>query len=108
MVRKSVICIAATAMILGLVMTGGIDGKPADASSADARSHPAEWDEVQEFISRLNKATGKKYRLPTEAEWAQHPRWAAESNPVFIRTGHRSVLILCMLGIFLHYQGVSP
>jgi formylglycine-generating enzyme required for sulfatase activity len=27
------------------------------------------WDEAQEFIKRLNKATGKNYRLPTEAEW---------------------------------------
>jgi formylglycine-generating enzyme required for sulfatase activity len=27
------------------------------------------WGEAQEFISRLNAATGKSYRLPTEAEW---------------------------------------
>lgn len=27
------------------------------------------WNEVQEFISTLNKMTGKKYYLPTEAEW---------------------------------------
>ena len=27
------------------------------------------WDDVQEFIKRLNALTGKKYRLPTEAEW---------------------------------------
>ena len=27
------------------------------------------WVEVQNFISRLNKLTGKEYRLPTEAEW---------------------------------------
>jgi formylglycine-generating enzyme len=27
------------------------------------------WDEVQTFIQRLNQATGKNYRLPTEAEW---------------------------------------
>ncbi|GAB4343531.1 MAG: hypothetical protein OHK0038_23650 [Flammeovirgaceae bacterium] len=27
------------------------------------------WYEVQEFIKRLNKKTGLKYRLPTEAEW---------------------------------------
>jgi formylglycine-generating enzyme required for sulfatase activity len=27
------------------------------------------WDDVQEFISRLNVITGKNYRLPTEAEW---------------------------------------
>ena len=27
------------------------------------------WDEVQEFIKRLNEKTRKNYRLPTEAEW---------------------------------------
>ena len=27
------------------------------------------WDEVQEFIRKLNAQTGKQYRLPTEAEW---------------------------------------
>ncbi len=28
-----------------------------------------DWDEVQEFINKLNQKTGKKYRLPTDAEW---------------------------------------
>jgi formylglycine-generating enzyme required for sulfatase activity len=27
------------------------------------------WDDAQMFIERLNAATGKQYRLPTEAEW---------------------------------------
>ncbi|MCL2289312.1 MAG: formylglycine-generating enzyme family protein [Bacteroidetes bacterium] len=27
------------------------------------------WSDVQEFIRKLNELTGKKYRLPTEAEW---------------------------------------
>ena len=28
-----------------------------------------DWDDVQEFIRKLNAQTGKTYRLPTEAEW---------------------------------------
>ncbi len=35
-------------------------------------SCPAEsvsWNDVQEFIKKLNAKTGKQYRLPTEAEW---------------------------------------
>ena len=27
------------------------------------------WDDVQSFITKLNQMTGKRYRLPTEAEW---------------------------------------
>ncbi len=27
------------------------------------------WNDVQDFITKLNKKTGKNYRLPTEAEW---------------------------------------
>jgi formylglycine-generating enzyme required for sulfatase activity len=27
------------------------------------------WNDIQEFIVKLNAKTGKKYRLPTEAEW---------------------------------------
>ncbi len=27
------------------------------------------WDDIQEFIEVLNRKTGKRYRLPSEAEW---------------------------------------
>jgi formylglycine-generating enzyme required for sulfatase activity len=27
------------------------------------------WDDIQEFLHKLNALTGKRYRLPTEAEW---------------------------------------
>lgn len=27
------------------------------------------WDDCQEFVARLSQQTGKKFRLPTEAEW---------------------------------------
>ena len=36
------------------------------------KTFPAEqvsWDDCQAFIQALNRKTGKKYRLPTEAEW---------------------------------------
>ena len=38
------------------------------------------WHDIQEYIDKLNKSTGKQYRLPTEDEWEFAARGGAQDE----------------------------
>jgi formylglycine-generating enzyme required for sulfatase activity len=53
---------------------------PSDAKGNNLPVENVSWYDAQEFIKALNRQTGKKYRLPTEAEWEYAARGGNRSK----------------------------
>jgi len=48
------------------------------------------WNDIQEFIRKLNARTGKRYRLPSEAEWAYAAR-GGNKNTGYKYSGNNTI-----------------
>jgi len=57
-----------------------MDNNPSYFNGDNLPVERVSWEEAQEFIRRLNAATGKQYRLPTEAEWEYAARGGNKSH----------------------------
>ena len=54
--------------------------KPSTFKGDNLPVEQVSWDDCQKFISKLNTATGKRFRLPTEAEWEYAARGGSKSR----------------------------
>jgi len=64
---------------------------PSEFKGDDLPVEQVSWNDAQEFISKLNTATGKNYRLPTEAEWEYAARGGTKSKEEYWYSGSNNV-----------------
>lgn len=64
---------------------------PSSFKGDDLPVESVSWNDVQEFIKKLNELTGENYRLPTEAEWEYAARGGTNWQDNYIYSGSNNV-----------------
>ena len=73
---------------------------PSQFKGAKRPVEQVSWDDCQEFIRKLNALTGKRFRLPTEAEWEYAARGGNRSQGYKYASGNN-------IGSVAWYEGNS-
>ena len=67
-----------------------MENNPSEYKGAEKPVHNVSWYDCQTFIKRLNKLTGKDFRLPTEAEWEYAARGGHKSKGIYKYSGSQN------------------
>jgi formylglycine-generating enzyme required for sulfatase activity len=76
-----------------------MSSNPSDFKGDNLPVEQVSWDDVQIFLGKLNKRTGKNYRLPTEAEWEYAAGGGEKNRTKFAGTNNES-----NLGLYAWYD----
>ncbi|MEA5594124.1 bifunctional serine/threonine-protein kinase/formylglycine-generating enzyme family protein [Rivularia sp. UHCC 0363] len=83
-----------------------LNPSPSKFKGANLPVENVSWHEVQEFCARLQKQTGRQYRLPSEAEWEYACR-AGTSTPFHFGKSLNAQLVNCNIDNYHPIEAIA-